>query len=155
MKKGKTSKIDGFKNSKVLYGTVDSKNLKSLYLNLQTWVEPKYESDNWSRVIMNMSRSVKHSLYNNLDTSLFNKNYIVDLDLRSSGIQVNKKSFMNLEINLYLTENMDFKSDEIKKSLKNLVKRIYSDVLNNNSHFDFYLTKNGNYKEVKVKTEKV
>ena len=62
---------------------------------------------------------------------------------------------MNLEINLYLTENMDFKSDEIKKSLKNLVKRIYSDVLNNNSHFDFYLTKNGNYKEVKVKTEKV
>lgn len=155
MKKGKTSKIDGFKNSKILYGTVDSKNLKSLYLNLQTWVEPKYESDNWSRVIMNMSRSVKHSLYNNLDTSLFNKNYIVDLDLRSSGIQPNKKSFMNLEVNLYLVENMDFKSNEIKKSLKNLVKRIYSEVLNNNSHFDFYLTKNGNYKEVKIKTEKV
>ena len=71
---------------------------------------------------MNMSRSVKHSLYNNLDTSLFNKNYIVDLDLRSSGIQVNKKSFMNLEINLYLVENMEFKSEEIKKSLKNLAK---------------------------------
>jgi len=155
MKKGKTSKIDGFKNSKVLYGTVDSKNLKSLYLNLQTWVEPKYESENWSRVIMNMSRSVKHSIYNNLDTSLFNKNYIVDLDLRSSGIQMNKKSFMNLEINLYLTENMDFKSNEIKKSLKNLVKRIYSEVLNDNSHFEFYLTKNGNYKDVKIKTEKV
>jgi hypothetical protein len=155
MKKGKTSKIDGFKNSKVLYGTVDSKNLKSLYLNLQTWVEPKYESENWPRVIMNMSRSVKHSIYNNLDTSLFNKNYIVDLDLRSSGIQINKKSFMNLEINLYLTENMDFKSNEIKKSLKNLLKRIYSEVLNNNTHFDFYLTKNGNYKEVKIKTEKV
>lgn len=155
MKKGKTSKIDGFKNSKILYGTVDSKNLKSLYLNLQTWVEPKYESDNWPRVIMNMSRSVKHSIYNNLDTSLFNKNYIVDLDLRSSGIQMNKKSFMNLEINLYLIENMDFKSNEIKKSLKNLIKRIYSEVLNNNSHFDFYLTKNGNYKEVKIKTEKV
>jgi len=155
MKKGKTSKIDGFKNSKVLYGTVDSKNLKSLYLNLQTWVEPKYESDNWSRVIMNMSRSVKHSIYNNLDTSLFNKNYIVDLDLRSSGIQPNKKSFMNLEINLYLVESMDFKSNQIKKSLKSLVKQIYSEVLNNNTHFDFYLTKNGNYKEVMVKTEKV
>lgn len=155
MKKGKTSKIDGFKNSKILYGTVDSKNLKSLYLNLQTWVEPKYESDNWSRVIMNMNRSVKHSIYNNLDTKLFNKNYIVDLDLRSSGVQINKKSFMNLEINLYLEESMDFKSNEIKKSLKNLIKQLYSEVLNNNSHFDFYLTKNGNYKEVKVKTEKV
>jgi hypothetical protein len=77
------------------------------------------------------------------------------LDLRSSGVQLNKKSFMNLEINLYLVDNIDFKSDQIKKSLKNLVKNLYSEVLNNNSHFDFYLTKNGNNKEFKVKTEKV
>jgi hypothetical protein len=41
MKKGKTSKIQGFKLAKVIYGTVDSVNFKSLYLNIQTWVEPK------------------------------------------------------------------------------------------------------------------
>lgn len=155
MKKGKTLKLEGFKNSKVLYGTVDSKNLKSLYLNLQTWVEPKHESENWPRIIMNMSRSIKHSVYNNINDSLFNKNYIVDLDLRSSGVQINKKSFMNLEINLFLNEPMDFKSNEIKKSVKFIIKNIYLDVLNNNQHFDFYLTKNGNYKGVELKTEKV
>lgn len=155
MKKGKTLKLEGFKNSKVLYGTVDSKNLKSLYLNLQTWVEPKHESENWPRIIMNMSRSIKHSIYNNINDSLFNKNYIVDLDLRSSGVQINKKSFMNLEINLFLNEPMDFKSNEIKKSIKFIIKNIYLDVLNNNQHFDFYLTKNGNYKGVELKTEKV
>ena len=40
MKKGKTSQLKGFKTAKVLYGTVDSVKLKSLYLNIQTWVEP-------------------------------------------------------------------------------------------------------------------
>ena len=41
MKKGKTSKIQGFKTAKVLYGTVDSMELKSIYLNIQTWAEPQ------------------------------------------------------------------------------------------------------------------
>ena len=35
MKKGKTAKIIGFKTAKVTYGTVDSVNFKSIYLNIQ------------------------------------------------------------------------------------------------------------------------
>ena len=60
MKKGKTEKLNGFKTSKVHYGTVDSKNFKSLYLNIQTWVEPKKDTENWSGVVSNTSRSIKH-----------------------------------------------------------------------------------------------
>jgi hypothetical protein len=46
MKKGKTSRIAGFPEAKITYGTVDSKNLKSVYLNLQSWVNPKDEYEN-------------------------------------------------------------------------------------------------------------
>jgi hypothetical protein len=155
MKKGKTSKINGFRNSKVTYGTVDSKEFKSLYLNVQTWVEPKIDSENWTRVVLNMNRGVKHSVYQHLDKTLFDEKFIVDLDLRTSGLNLKKKSFMNLEINLFLTQEIDFKSTTLKKSLKNLVKEIYNDVLIGNEHFKFYLTKNGNTKIIKVKTEKV
>jgi hypothetical protein len=155
MKKGKTSKINGFRNSKVVYGTVDSKEFKSLYLNLQTWVEPKIDSENWTRIVLNMNRSVKHSIYQHLDKNLFDEKFIVDLDLRTSGLNLKKKSFMNLEINLYLLEEIDFKSTNLKKSLKNLVKELYNDVLIRNEYFKFYLTKNGNTKTIKVKTEKV
>lgn len=155
MKKGKTAKINGFRTSKIIYGTVDSKEFKSLYLNLQTWVEPKKDSENWSRVVLNMSRSIKHSLYQNIDKKMFDDKFIVDLDLRTSGLQMKKKSFMNLEINLYLIEEIDFKSLKLKKSLKNLIKNIYDEVLNKNDYYKFYLTKNGNYKPIKVKTEKV
>ena len=62
---------------------------------------------------------------------------------------------MNLEINLFLNQEIDFKSPKLKKSLKNLTKEIYNDVLTGNDYFKFFLTKNGNSKPVKVKIEKV
>jgi hypothetical protein len=155
MKKGKTEKLNGFKTSKVHYGTVDSKNLKSLYLNIQTWVEPKKDFENWNRIVLNMSRSIKHSLHNNIDKKLFKENFIVDLDLRTSGLQTRKKSFMNLEINLFLDGEIDFKSQSLKKILKKLTKDIYSDVFVKNEYFKFYLTKQGNSKIQKVKTENI
>jgi hypothetical protein len=142
MKKGKTSKIYGFKNSKVTYGTIDSFDLKSLYLNLQTWVEPIKESDNWNRIVLNLSRKIKHTIFNNINTNLFEKNFIVDLDLRSSGIVLNKKSFLNLEINFYLNEkNLDFKSNYIKENVKDITKKIVQENLSNNQYFIFTLTK--------------
>jgi hypothetical protein len=102
-----------------------------------------------------MNRAIKHSIYENLDKKLFDEKYIVDLDLRTSGLQVKKKSFMNLEINLFLVDEVDFKSPKLKKTLKDLTKEIYNDVFNKNTHFKFYLTKNGNVKLNKVKIENV
>ena len=91
MKKGKTSFLQGFKTAKIVYGTVDSINLKSLYLNIQTWVEPIYECDNWTRTVLNLSRSIKHSIYESINKQIFDEKFIVDLDLRSSGLNLNKK----------------------------------------------------------------
>lgn len=155
MKKGKTVKLNGYKSFKSQFGTIDSTNLKSIFLNIQTWVEPKEDIENWNRVVLNMTRSVKHSILENINKQTFDTKFIVDLDLRTSGLQTKKKSFMNLEINLFLLQQIDFKSTKLKKSLKNLTKEIYSDVFNKNDYFKFYLTKNGNTKPLKVKTEKV
>jgi hypothetical protein len=155
MKKGKTSKIQGFNTSKIVYGTVDSINFKSLYLNLQTWVEPINEPENWTRVVLNLSRAVKHSVYETLDKVLFDDSFIVDLDLRSSGLTLGKKSFMNLEINFFLNEEeLDFKSKEIKENLKNIVTRIYDENFNNNDYFNFTLTKSKKLEE-EYQTESV
>jgi hypothetical protein len=154
MKKGKTTKINGFRTSKVHYGTVDSKEFKSLYLNLQTWAEPKDDYENWNRIVLNMNRSVKHSIFDTLDKTLFDDKFIVDLDLRTSGLHLKKKSFMNLEINLFLNQEIDFKSIKLKRALKKIIKELYSNVLIKNEYFKFYLTKNGNTKVIKVKTEK-
>ena len=142
MKKGKTSKIHGFKIAKVLYGTVDSIDLKSVYLNIQTWVEPIIEIENWNRIILNLSRTIKHTIYNNLDRTIFDENFIVDLDLRSSGISLEKKSFLNLEVTFFLKDKIfDFKSSILKESIKNTTKKIIQENFLNNKYFEFSLTK--------------
>jgi hypothetical protein len=155
MKKGKTSKIQGFSNSKIVYGTVDSINFKSLYLNLQTWVEPIKEPENWTRIVLNMSRAIKHSIYETIDKNLFDDHFIVDLDLRSSGLIVGKKSFMNLEVNFYVIhEEIDFKEKQIKNNLKEIIQRIYDENFINNNYFNFHLTKGKKTEEV-LQTESV
>lgn len=141
MKKGKSVRLNLSEKLKSTYGTVDSKNLKSIYINIQSWVCPKLELDNWNRVVCNLSRELKHTVFDSIDTKIFKKNSIVDLDLRTSGIGVGKKSFFNLEINLYLENNEDFKSFEIKNSVKKIVSDIYNTNINKNNFFEFTLTK--------------
>lgn len=154
MKKGKTSQIQGFKTAKVVYGTVDSVNFKSLYLNIQTWVEPKTNSENWNRIVLNLSRFIKHSVLDSLDKTLFDNKFIVDLDLRSSGLQKGKKSFLNLEINFYLTgDENDFKSRRLKESLKKICKQLFQDNFTNNEYFKFQLTKTKKTKVEKIETD--
>lgn len=151
MKKGKTSKIVGFKSMKVLYGTVDSVNFKSLYLNIQTWIEPIMCLDNWNRMVLNLSRMIKHTIHENLDRTLFNDNFIVDLDLRSSGLSIGKKSFLNLEINLYLkNDKLDFKSKLIKDSLKKLSKCVFDEHFKKNEYFKIHLRKTLKEKELQT-----
>jgi len=157
MKKGKTSKIIGFKSAKVLYGTVDSINLKSIYLNIQTWVEPKKEVENWSRVVLNLSRTIKHSIYDKIKSTHFDDKFIVDLDLRSSGISTNKKSFMNLEVNFFLKDNVElgFKDNVIKDSLKDITSKIFQDNFKNNQFFKFYISKNIKPNKESIETENI
>lgn len=152
MKKGKTTKLTGYKSFKSHYGTIDSTNLKSIFLNIQTWAEPKDEVENWNRVVLNMTRSVKHTVLENINQEYFDTKFIVDLDLRTSGLQMNKKSFLNLEVNLFLINEIDFKSPKLKKMVKDLIKVIYQDTMNRNKYFKFYLTKNGNQKPIKKET---
>ena len=142
MKKGKSVKLNLSEKFKSSYGTVDSKNLKSIYINIQSWVSPKLDLENWNRVVCNLSRELKHTVFDSINTNLFKKNSIVDLDLRTSGIGVGKKSFFNLEINLYLEKDDDFKSYDIKNSVKKIISDIYSTNIVKNDFFDFSLTKN-------------
>ncbi len=141
MKKGKTCKIQGFKKMKSVYGTVDSVDFKSVYLNIQTWVLPIKHSLNWSRVVLNMSREIKHLIFELLDKDMLKDNFIVDLDLRASGIVVSKKSFLNLEINFYLKEEMNFKSEKLKSYMKKISKEISTHIFNKSEYFTFSLKK--------------
>lgn len=141
MKKGKTCKLNGFTKLKSTYGTVDSKTFKSLYLNIQSWVTPQRSVENWSRVVNILSREIKETINEFLDTSLLQPKFILDLDLRTSGLVVGKKSFMNLEITFFVEKNVEFKSVSLRTHLQNLTSIINSVNFTKNKNFEFEKTK--------------
>jgi hypothetical protein len=142
MKKGKTSKLDLFQDAKCYYGSVDATELKSIYLVLQTWVKPTQERDSWERVVGTISRTIKHKVLEVHNKSLFKEHFIVDLDLRTSGIKVDKASFLNLEITFFTKENIEFKSDKLSNELNHILKEVHNNVLGKSKYFTIQYSKN-------------
>lgn len=141
MKKGKTNRLNLFNDAKCYYGTVDSKNLKTIYVVLQSWVEPIKDFENWDRANGSLKREIKHLLLECVNSDIFEKHNIVDLDLRSSGIQKGKRSFLNLEITLYLKKHIDFKSPTLKNNIKNVIECVYNDAIKGMKYFKVHKSK--------------
>jgi hypothetical protein len=77
-----------------------------------------------------------------VDYTTFEKKHIADLDLRTSGIQKNKRSFLNLEITLFIhNQSFDFKSLILRKKIKDILQSIYKDDLKNSKYFSLSKTK--------------
>ena len=150
MKKGKSCVLKGYKNFKTSYGTVDSKNLKSIYINIQSWVEPKKSLENWGREVSCLNRIIKQLLLEISDKFIFHSKFIVDLDLRTSGITLGKRSFMNLEMTFYIKTEIDFKSIKLKSEIKRIISYVEKDIFQQSELFDFHLTKNDKEKNLVV-----
>ena len=141
MKKGKSCVVKGYKNFKVSYGTVDSKSFKSIYINVQSWVSPKNYDERWERVVSNFNREIKQTISGTLNNDLFSNKFMTDLDLRHSGIEYGKKSFMNFEVTLFVNTNIDFKSELIKNEVKKIVNSVNKENFSSNRNFTFSLKK--------------
>jgi hypothetical protein len=141
MKKGKFITIGVHNNVKLGYGTVDFKNLKTIYVQLNSWTQPLEESGNFDKIISKTRRQIKENIYN-LNSELFKPESIVDLDIKTNGIKSDKRSFMDLEITLYVSKQFDIRSNEVKETILNLSKNLIDTVLIEKTLFNFFEKKN-------------
>lgn len=124
-------------------GTIDSKNPKSIFLTISSWTNPKKEELNYDRIISNLRKKIKQRIFDDGYDNFFDQyRTIVDLDLRSSGISMNKKSFMFCEITMFQNDSvLPIKSDPILNYFKRISSGLITDVFNENSFFEFNKTK--------------
>jgi len=146
MKTGKEIKTSAFKEYNVSFGSVDSKNAKSVYINISSWAEPKENDDsiNYNRCIKNMNKKIRQTVYNMLDsieTYFLNEQTIVDLDIRESGIKYGKRSFMSCELTLYSNNEIPVNDDYMKDTLNQIYSSVIKNVFETNDTFDFYKKK--------------
>ena len=140
MKTGKFITLGYCNNVKVGYGTVDHKKLKTVYVKLNSWLEPENEDEEFDSIISKTKRKIKLRIYD-LQSEYFKKESIVDLDVRTKGIKVGKKSFLNLEITLFTKKPFDIRTDEIKDLMEKLCNDIIYLDLDNKILFNFHQNK--------------
>jgi len=141
MKTGKYISVGEYNNVKIGYGTVDFKNLKTIYVKFNSWLQPENDTEDFNLIISKTRRKIKENIYN-LKNENFKTQSIVDLDIRTKGIKLEKKSFMNFEITLYVEKIFDIKSKEIKELIKKTSYSIINDCLTDKKLFNFHKTKN-------------
>jgi hypothetical protein len=139
MKTGKFIPMGFHQNIKIGYGTIDYKNLKTVYITLNSWVSPGLVDD-YDQIISKTRNGIRHYLYN-LENNFFKKESIVDLDIRTKGVKLEKKSFMNLEITLFVQRQFDIKEKEVKGYIKNLSESIIDNHLTDKNLFNFHKNK--------------
>ncbi len=146
MKTGKELKIKKYKNYNVVFGSVNNKTSKAVYINISSWAEPLVESDiNYTRVIKDLNKKIKQIIFNHLSSinnNFIKNNTIVDFDIRESGIRFGKRSFINCEITLYLDQEISINSEEMKFDLDEITNMVIKNVYENDKTFKFHSKKN-------------
>ena len=143
-KTGKQLMVKDYDNYKVLSGTVDNKNPKTLYLNISAWGDPlSYDENlNYNGVVRYLTKSIKTEIFDKLDDKLFiNSRTIVDFDMRTSGIEYGKRSYMNCEITLFQRNTFKLQEKHIQDSFGELIHNIINNVFDDNIYFKFHKRK--------------
>lgn len=131
---GKEKKL--FKNNsfRVKYGTIDASKLNAIYIDIESWVQPT-EILNFDSNIRLIRKNIINKLSETLDKGFFFDNFIVDLDLRSSGMSLTKKSFMFIEVTVYPRSIHKFNSDILTGKITEISTTVIGVVQNNKYKF--------------------
>jgi hypothetical protein len=142
VKIGKEVKIKNFNNHNIIFGTVDNKTPKTLYIIINSWIEPKNDTPlNYFVVNREFNKKIRQFIFKSLknnEIKIFNDEIImVDFDIKESGIKFGKKSFMNCEITLVSNSNYPINSNYMLDNLKLLTDNIIKEVFDSNSYYNF------------------
>jgi len=151
--RGTELKINKHNNYNVSFGAMNKSRPKSLYVKISAWGNPTSEdNENYRRVIRKITKRVKTYLYNNTNQNKFDiDKTMVDLDMRESGINYGKSSFMSCEITLYQHNHHLLRSNIMMKELNQIANDVIKNVFIKDEHFKFYKKKN----EAKLKLKKL
>lgn len=147
MKIGKEIKTNNFKNYKSVFGSVNNKDPKSVYINISSWAEPSDDdvNENRNKIIRILNKRIKQNLFNNFEKKYHNffnsNNIIVILDIKESGVKFGKRSFMSCEINLFSKLELPVNSDIMKEILADISKELIEEVFEKFEYFKFHKKK--------------
>ena len=146
MKIGKEIRVNKYTNYNIIFGSVNNKDPRAVYISVSAWAEPSSDEHiNYSRIIKNLNKQVKQLVFNLLSSDssydFIPNRTIVDLDMRESGVKFGKRSFMNCEITLFLDTQNILNSEPMKLKLNTISDTVVNKIFERDEHFKFHMRK--------------
>ena len=140
--RGKEMNLKSSDNYTVKLGTVNNKEPKCVYFEIKGWVTPTESSElNYAQIVSRLTKRTKSKLYQSIDKNKFHGEvFILDLDLRESGIQHGKKSYFNCEVSLF-QENDIKKLPDLIPDIEKMTNTIITEVFEPFEYFTFHKKK--------------
>lgn len=135
VKLGKQVKLPANEHFTIKYGTINALSPQSIFVSIHSWTTPRHNL-RFNKKLRKLTRTVKDKINGEINYEIFHKRYIVDFDLRASGLQKNKQSFMAIEITLYPKNVIPFPSDIYDSNITQLINNLLVDI-KKDRNFDF------------------
>jgi hypothetical protein len=127
VKLGKQVKLPVNEQFTVKYGTINALNPQSIFVSIHSWAMPKHNL-RFDKKIRRLNMTVKSKIHEEINYDVFHKKYIVDFDLRVSGLQKAKQSFLAIEITLYPKDIIPFPSEVYNTNIEKLINNLLANI---------------------------
>jgi len=129
---------------KLKIGTTNKINPMVIYVEGKAFICPTDDKDDYTRDVAEMKHVLKQSISSGLmGSDIFDNKYIVDFQVASNGIAVNKKSFLSFQFLMRQKRDNVMKLTEVKDKSENMINGIVDDLKEciSEHNFELYKTK--------------
>jgi len=134
-------KIDS-ENFKLKIGTTNKINPLVVYIEGRAFISPQESKEDYSQDISEIKYNFKRAISNGLqESTLFDKNFIVDFQVASKGVSLNKKSFLSFQFLLRQNKNNVLKLKDLKPTAEPFIKGVVNVLEESINKHNFIVTK--------------
>ena len=134
-------KIDN-ENFKIKIGTTNKANPQIIYIEGRTFICPQEEKEDYTKDITDIKRGLSRAISRNIQsTDLFDDKFIIDFQVASKGISLNKKSFLSFQFLLKQNKERILKLKDVKDSAEEIINDIVSSLEENILEHNFSISK--------------
>lgn len=127
---------------KLKIGTTNKINPMVIYVEGKAFISPEDDKEDYAKDIAEIKHVFKQSISDGLcTTDVFDNKYIIDFQVASSGIAVNKKSFLSFQFLVRQKRDNIMKLTDVKARTEGMILNIVDSLKNAILEHNFSLTK--------------
>ncbi len=127
---------------KLKIGTTNKINPMVIYVEGKAFISPEDDKEDYAKDIAEIKHVFKQSISDGLcTTDVFDNKYIIDFQVASSGIAVNKKSFLSFQFLVRQKRDNIMKLTDVKARTEGMILSIVDSLKNAILEHNFSLTK--------------